>query len=252
MAKPKKILKIIAGIIIFFTLPTLLLFGFVYFKYDEDLPQGTKGAQAEQLATKMLDALDHDAYKNTSYIEWTFKKRHHFKWNKAKNTCEVYWKDYKVALDLNSPSASQVFQNEQKIEGKEAQELIEKAQSYFNNDSFWLVAPYKVFDTGTQRSLVPLENGSQGLLVTYTSGGDTPGDSYLWTLDPKGIPQSFKMWVKIIPLGGLEASWEGWQVMDSGAKLPTMHQIGPFNLGMGAVKGFNATIEHSNQPNNAF
>lgn len=230
MAKPKKILKIIAGIIIFFTLPTLLLFGFVYFKYDEDLPQGTKGAQAEQLATKMLDALDHDAYKNTSYIEWTFKKRHHFKWNKAKNTCEVYWKDYKVALDLNSPSASQVFQNEQKIEGKEAQELIEKAQSYFNNDSFWVVAPYKVFDAGTERRVVTLDNGSEALLVTYTSGGTTPGDSYLWHLEDSGKPKSFQMWVDILPIGGLEASWSDWTTTDSGAHLPTFHKFLVFGI----------------------
>ncbi|MCK0124571.1 hypothetical protein MWU76_09170 [Gelidibacter sp. F2691] len=230
MAKPKKILKIIAGIIIFFTLPTLLLFGFVYFKYDEDLPQGTKGAPAEQLATKMLDALDHDAYKNTSYIEWTFKKRHHFKWNKAKNTCEVYWKDYKVALDLNSPSASQVFQNEQKIEGKEAQELIEKAQSYFNNDSFWVVAPYKVFDAGTERRVVTLDNGSEALLVTYTSGGTTPGDSYLWHLEDSGKPKSFQMWVDILPIGGLEASWSDWTTTDSGAHLPTFHKFLVFGI----------------------
>jgi len=230
MAKPKKILKIIAGIVIFFTLPTLLLFGFVYFKYDEDVPQSTKGAQAEQLATKMLDALDHDAYKNTSYIEWTFKKRHHFKWNKAKNTCEVYWKDYKVALDLNSPSASQVFQNEQKIEGKEAQELIEKAQSYFNNDSFWVVAPYKVFDSGTERSVVTLEDGAEALLVTYTFGGTTPGDSYLWHLDDSGRPKSFQMWVDILPIGGLEASWTDWSTTDSGAHLPTFHKFLIFGI----------------------
>lgn len=230
MTKPKKILKIIAGIIIFFTLPTLLLFGFVYFKYNEDLPQGTKGAQAEQLATKMLEALDHDAYKNTSYIEWTFKKRHHFKWNKAKNTCEVYWKDYKVALDLNSPSASQVFQNEQKIEGKEAQELIEKALSYFNNDSFWVVAPYKVFDAGTERRVVTLDNGSEALLVTYTSGGTTPGDSYLWHLEDSGKPKSFQMWVDILPIGGLEASWSDWTTTDSGAHLPTFHKFLVFGI----------------------
>ena len=225
MASPKKILKIVAGVIVFFTLPALLLFGFVYFKYNEDLPTGIEGAQAEHLANKMLNALDHEAYKNTNYLEWTFTKRHHFKWNKAENTCEVYWKAYKVYLDLNDTSKSEAFKNDLKIEDGSSKALIEKALAYFNNDSFWLVAPYKVFDPGTTRRLVTLENGSEALLVTYSSGGTTPGDSYLWHLDASGKPTSFQMWVEILPIDGLEASWSDWTTTESGAQLPTFHKF---------------------------
>ena len=109
----------------------------------------------------------------------------------------------------------------------------------FNNDSFWLVAPYKIFDEGTERSLVSLEDGSQALLVTYTSGGSTPGDSYLWLLNENEIPYAYKMWVKIIPVGGVEASWDHWTKMESGAYLPKSHKMGPITLSMGDVRGFN-------------
>lgn len=230
MASPKKVLKIIAGTIIFFTLPTLLLFGFVYFKYNEDLPTGIKGDQAEQLASKMLKALDHEAYKNTNYLEWTFKRSHHFKWNKAENTCEVYWKAIRVDLDLDDPSKNQAFKNELKVEDGSSKKLIEKAITYFNNDSFWLVAPYKVFDAGTERRLVTLENGTEALLVTYTSGGTTPGDSYLWHLDASGKPTSFQMWVDILPIDGLEASWNDWATTESGAQLPIFHKFMVFGI----------------------
>ncbi|MGV8814971.1 MAG: hypothetical protein ACOH2D_12775 [Gelidibacter sp.] len=225
MASPKKILKIVAGVIVFFTLPTLFLFGILYFKYNEELPTGIEGPQAEQLATKMLNALDYEAYKNTDYIEWTFNKRHHYKWNKAENTCEVFWKAYKINLDLNDTSKSEAFQNDIKVEGNSSKELIEKAIVYFNNDSFWLVAPYKVFDSGTQRSLVTLENGQEALLVTYSCGGTTPGDSYLWHLDASGKPTSFQMWVNILPINGLEATWSDWTTTESGAQLPTFHKF---------------------------
>ncbi|RLJ60898.1 hypothetical protein CLV86_2747 [Lacinutrix venerupis] len=221
---PKRILKIIIGVIVFFTLPTLLLYGFLYFKYNEALPVG-KEAGSETLALKMLNALNYEAYKSTDYIEWTFKKRHHFKWNKAENTCEVYWKNYKVNLDLNDSSKSEVFKNDTKTEGENSKELIEKAISYFNNDSFWLVAPYKVFDDGTQRTIVTLENGEEALLVTYNSGGSTPGDSYLWHLDNTGKPKSFQMWTSILPIDGLEATWNDWTTTKTGAMLPTFHKF---------------------------
>ncbi|WAC02198.1 VWA domain-containing protein [Lacinutrix neustonica] len=221
----KRILKISIGIIIFFTLPTVLLYGFLYFKYNEALPVGTQGKEADALAVKMLNALDYDAYKATDYIEWTFKKRHHYKWNKTKNTCEVYWKNYKVLLDLNKQSESVAFQDDIKIESEKQQQTIQKAINYFNNDSFWLVAPYKVFDTGVERTLITLNDDEKALLITYTSGGSTPGDSYLWHLEETGRPTSFQMWVDILPINGLEATWSDWTTTSTGAILPTFHKL---------------------------
>ncbi|MFK7832710.1 MAG: hypothetical protein AB8B52_05500 [Winogradskyella sp.] len=240
MAKPsklKKILKIIGGIIVFFTLPTLLLFGFMYLKYNEDLPTGIQGEQADQLATKMLQALNEDAYLNTDYLEWTFKGNHHYKWYKSDRKCEVYWDHFTVILDFENSNNSSVFVAEQAYDGIEKQKYIQKAQSYFNNDSFWLVAPYKVFDSGTERRLVTTEGRKEALLVTYTSGGSTPGDSYLWHLDTEGKPQSFQMWVAILPIKGLEATWENWITTDSGAQLPTFHKLLFLGIEMGDVKG---------------
>ena len=232
-----KIIKLILGIVIFFTLPSLLFFGFVYFKYNEDLPTGIQGEQADALANKMLNALDYEAYKNTNYIEWTFKNKHHYSWDKANNTCEVYWKQNKVILDLNDTTKSKVYIHSFKNESDMAKELIEKATSYFFNDSFWLVAPYKVFDDGVERRLVITEDKKEALLVSYTSGGITPGDSYLWLLEDHGKPKSFKMWTSILPIGGLEASWSNWVTTESGAQLPNFHKLLFLGLEFDDVKG---------------
>jgi len=235
--KYKKILKITAGIIVFITLPSLLFFGYLYFKYDEELPHGNQGVEAEILAVKMLDALNYEAYKKTNYIEWTFKNRHHYKWEKDKNICAVYWKDYKVILHLNDLNQSKVYVHSFIVKGEIEKELLKKAVDYFNNDSFWLVAPYKLYDKGTERRLIKLESGDEALLVTYTSGGSTPGDSFLWKLDDKGKPMSFKMWASSLPLKGIEASWNDWITTKSGAQLPSFHKILFLGLEMGEVKG---------------
>lgn len=245
MSKPskiKRILKIIGGTIIFFTLPTLLLYGFMYLKYNEDLPKGEQGLKADELASKMLNALDEEAYYNTDYLEWTFKDRHHYKWYKSNNTCEVYWDDFTVLLDFDSESNSKVYVAEQEYNGIEKQDYINKAVKYFNNDSFWLVAPYKIFDSGAQRRIVITEDNKEALLVTYTSGGTTPGDSYLWHLDEIGMPKSFQMWVDILPIDGLEATWENWTTTESGAKIPTFHKFLLFGIDIKGIKGLKVEL----------
>jgi hypothetical protein len=233
----KKTLKIITGVVVLITLPSLLFLGYLYFKYDEELPFGKKGAEAETLAVNMLDALNYDAYKKTNYLEWTFKNKHHYKWQKDKNICTVYWKDYKVVLNLNDNENSKVYVHNFNIKNDLSKELLDKAISYFNNDSFWLVAPYKIYDIGTERRLVNLENGNKALLVTYTLGGTTPGDSYLWKFNNEGLPVSFKMWTSILPLKGIEASWSDWMTTKSGAQLPSFHKLLFFGIDMGDVKG---------------
>ena len=235
--KSKKIFKIITGAVIFLTLPSLLFFGYVFFKYNEDVPIGEQSKQADALAKNMLKSLNFEAYQNTNYIEWTFKKRHHYEWKKDKGVCNVYWKEYKVNLNLNDPQQSKVYVHNFKIEGENASELIKTAVKYFNNDSFWLVAPYKVFDEGAKRSLVKDKNGNDALLVTYEKGGVTPGDSYLWQFDSEGKPTSFKMWTSLLPIDGLEASWSHWTATESGAILPTFHSIFFMGLEISNIKG---------------
>jgi len=231
----KKIGKILLGVLLLlFTLGAIL-----YAIYNEPLPRGIQSQNADALAMKMLTSLNYKAYKDTRFLEWSFANgKHHYRWDKEVDTVLVAWNDYEVHLNLKAPSKSSVTKNKVSLEDEEKGRLIEKAISFFNNDSFWLVAPYKIFDSGTERSIVCLEEGSQELLVTYTSGGNTPGDSYLWKLQPNGFPISFKMWVSIIPIGGIEASWDEWQVMESGAFLPSQHSIGPIPLDMGDVRGY--------------
>lgn len=232
----KKLLKII-GVI---ALVIVIAFGTLYAIYNESLPEGRSGPEADALAEKMLKSLNHEQYKNTRFIEWSFRNGSHFyKWDRQSKKVEVQWDEFRVNLDLIAPDSSIGYKNGVRLSPNENEDTVEKALELFNNDSFWLVAPYKVFDQGTQRQVVTFEDGSDGLLVTFNSGGTTPGDSYLWILQPSGFPKSFKIWAKIIPIGGVEATWDEWLVTDSGAFLPKTHEMGPLELSMGDVKGYN-------------
>lgn len=229
----KKLFKILGILIIL----AFISYGVLYYLYNKPIPTGESGPEADALAYRMLDALNYKNFNNTKILEWSFRGDHHYKWDKEKEIVTVTWDNTILHLDLITPQSSIAEVNNVKTNYEETQDLIEKAQNYFNNDSFWLVAPFKVFDRGTERYLVDMEDGSEALLVTYTQGGDTPGDSYLWIIEPSGRPKSFKLWTKIIPIGGVEASWEEWIETESGVILPTLHKLGPFSISMGDVKG---------------
>ncbi len=221
----KKIAKSLGKLILGILVTLLIVFVIVYITYNEPLPQGKKGDAADAMATKMLTALNYDAYKNTRYIRWSFRGAHHYVWDKDQYKVDVSWDDIKVNLNLKQLNTSTVTVNGNTITTDEASEYIGTALAYFHNDSFWVVAPYKVFDEGVTRSIAKNEAGEEGLLITYTSGGTTPGDSYLWFLDENGRPKGYQMWVDIIPIGGLYASWDNWQTMESGIPLSTLHTL---------------------------
>ena len=228
--------KILKGIGIFLAL-IFIVGAIFYITKNESLPTGIKGEKAEALATKMKKALNYDAYNNAEVLEWSFRNAHFYKWHKQENIVEVSWDENKVILNTKNPSISEVFVSGTKTGN---QDLIQTATDYFNNDSFWLVAPFKIFDAGVERSIVK-HNDKDALLITYTSGGSTPGDSYLWILNENGFPTSYKMWTSIIPIGGIEASWSDWKKTKAGFQLPTKHKMSLFGmeLNMGNVKASN-------------
>jgi len=154
-----KILKKIGKILLGLLLSLVIIFSVVYFLYNEKLPKAEMSVEADLLAQKMLKAVHHDSYEKTQYIEWSFAGRHHYKWNKQRKLVEVKWDDKIVQLNLQSPDSSSVKVSNSEVSGSARSEIIEQAIAHFNNDSFWLVAPHKVFDPGTERGVVALANG---------------------------------------------------------------------------------------------
>lgn len=199
-----------------------------YLIFDESLPSGKTGAKAEALTDKMLAAVGKESWDAIPYVTWTFKGSNHYLWDKRNHRAEIKWDDFIVKMNLDNQEGI-ARRGGQVLEGKEKQDALDQGWAKWANDSFWLNAPAKVRDAGTTRSVVKMSDDTDGLLVKYHSGGVTPGDSYLWALDESGLPLYFKMWVSIIPVGGMEATWSDWQDFD-GAKIATKHDLGSFTI----------------------
>ncbi|RZS93702.1 hypothetical protein [Aquimarina brevivitae] len=217
----KIILKTIkfAGFGILAIIVTLLI---TFLVLDEKIPSASPSADADQFARNIQEALNYQAYKRTDIISWTFRGKNSYQWNKSNQTVHAKIAKDSVFLNFSNPRKNKVLK---KQSNSSDDEIIENAIANFNNDSFWVVAPFKLFDPGTKRSIITNEGGTKELLVTYTSGGTTPGDSYLWRVDENYIPISYKMWVSIIPIGGLEVTWSDWTTMNSGAQFAKTRKV---------------------------
>ncbi len=215
----KKVLKIMGYIILALI---VLVVGAIFFMSEKE-PVGTNPAEADALAKKMLIATNHEAWDSTRFVSWEFMGVHNYLWDKKENVVQVNWGENEVVLNTKTMDAKVTVAGVA-VEGDKKEKLKNKAWGFFCNDSFWLNPISKAFDPGTERSLVTLKDGRKGLKVKYTGGGVTPGDSYVWILDENNKPIAWKMWVKIIPIGGIENTWEGWKELSTGALVSTVHK----------------------------
>ena len=200
------------------------------------LPFGKPGPTAEALAHRLVAAVDGDAWSRTGAVRWTFAGRQNHLWDRQRHWARVRWGEAVVQLDLDTRQGL-AWDRGEPASQSETPDLVEEAWKHWVNDAFWLNPVVKILDPGTERRLVPREDGADALLVTYASGGATPGDSYLWLPGADGLPRAWRMWVSIIPVGGLKATWEDWQTLATGARVATRHRILFYTLRLEDVAG---------------
>ena len=89
------------------------------------------------------------------------------------------------------------------------------AYERFINDSYWLLAPLKLFDPGVHRALVPdsADAETEVLLLSFENVGLTPGDRYWLRADASGRLVS---WTFLLKSGN-----EGHYRWEDYAELPT-------------------------------
>jgi hypothetical protein len=220
------------------------------YSINEKRPEATSGPEAEALAQKIYSAVNKQAWDSLEFIQWTFSGRNNYTWDKQRNLVEVEWKNHRVLLNPSNQTGLASLNGKQ-LSKVESTEWVEKAYSMFCNDGFWMNAFTKLHDPGTERGLHITEEGDSTLLVTYTTGGVTPGDAYLWKTNADGLPISYKMWVSIIPIGGLEFTWEDWDTLYNGALIARNHKSELLDVPITQIKS-GANLEALGKDSNLF
>ncbi len=232
-------MKILKWILI--VLAFLAAIGYIaYLIVDKPVPEGNKGPIAEELADQMLEAVNDSAWQKTAVAVWSLGGHKHI-WDKNRHYAKVSWDSYEVFVDLNNKIGKAIFKGKVINDSAATAKYVKDAYEFWANDSFWLNPITKIRDSGTERYYVETDNAAtEALLVKYSSGGVTPGDSYLYIVDKQTyLTQSVKMWVQIIPVGGVEFSWENWIKTETGALLATEHQ-GLMNINIHNIHTYRA------------
>lgn len=193
---------------------------------DEPRPEGTPGPEADALARRVMAAVEHEAWQKTGAVAWTFAGRHRHLWDRERQYIRVAWDDVEVLADLTSKRGV-AHRGGQRLEAADAEDAVAAAIAFWANDAFWLNPIARFFDEGATRSVVKTEAGD-ALLISFGDVGHTPGDAYLWHLGPDGVPVRWQMWVSILPVGGLGATWAGWTTLPTGARISTEHTLAGF------------------------
>ena len=198
---------------------------------DKAVPIGQEGPAAEALTDQIEASINKAAWLETGIVMWTFAGGTHI-WDRSRQLHEYRRGGKRIQHSLENRSG-----RIERAEGWKSVEAGHRAEQQawdsWINDSFWLNPLVKLRDDGVSRQLVKEDQ----LLVSYSSGGNTPGDSYLWTVDNQGRPKHWALWVSIIPIGGLGCTWEDWIQLRTGAWIATTHNWGGWTLTLSDVDG---------------
>ncbi len=194
------------------------------------------GADPEPLAARVEAAIDLPAWQRTGAVRWTFAGRHRHLWDRQGSLAEVRWGETVARIRL-ADGQGEAFEAGRRLQGNAARNACAQAYGLWANDSFWLNPLEKLRDDGVTLGVAPVDDGDPGLLVSYASGGVTPGDAYLFDLGADGRPTQWRMWVQILPIGGVPTSWEGWETLATGAAVATQHHMGGIALELTEVEG---------------
>jgi hypothetical protein len=148
-------------------------------------------AEAIEIADKVMTAMGgRKAWDDTQYIQWTFFGRRTHTWDKHNKVVSIVVPDQKLNYRLNMTDMSgEVTRDGISYEEKDSLDFyLDQAHKMWINDSYWLVMPFKLKDSGVSLKYIGQDttlSGAQSdiLELTFAEVGVTPDNKYLVYVD---------------------------------------------------------------------
>ncbi len=142
-------------------------------------------AKAITIADEVMEAMGgREAWDNTRHICWNFFGRRELMWDKWTGDVRIDMGETTFLININDEKGK-VFQKgmEMKVSADSLQTLVNRGKSIWINDSYWLVMPYKLKDSGVTLTYAGEEATQDGrmadkLKLTFEGVGRTPQNMY--------------------------------------------------------------------------
>ena len=147
---------------------------------------------AIQLADSIMHAMGgRENWDKTRFISWTFFGRRDLVWDKHNGRVRIDSKSDSTTylVNINTGEGRVKIKGTEITEPDSLRKLVDKAKSMWINDSYWLVMPFKLKDSGVTIKYMG-EDTLQGntfntLVLTFKEVGVTPQNKYKLYVDIK-------------------------------------------------------------------
>jgi pyrroloquinoline quinone biosynthesis protein B len=182
-------------------------------------------AKAIKIADAVMEKMGgRRAWDRTRYVRWSFFDRRQHVWDKHAGRVRLErkgprsGKHYVRIIDLNTGTGRAWREGEEVTAPGELAAMIASGVSEWINDSYWLVMPYKLKDTGvTLRSLGRGETqdgrAADVLELTFTDVGDSPQNKYhIWVGTDSGLVEQWAYFADAADAEpGFVCPWRDWK-----------------------------------------
>ena len=148
--------------------------------------------KAIQIADDVMKAMGgRYAWDMTRYIRWTFFGKRALLWDKTKERVRIDFVDQPLRIRLNlKDMTGRVWKDGMEMtQADSVKKYLTRGKSIWINDSYWLVMPFKLKDSGVTLKYVGKKNNyinaeCDVLEMTYNQVGDTPDNKYHIYVNP--------------------------------------------------------------------
>jgi hypothetical protein len=180
--------------------------------------------RAMELADRTMEAMGgREAWDAVRVIGWTIFKRAHV-WDKWTGDYRLEADSTLVIMNVHTKRGRVWEKGIEITDAPKRDEVLKEAMSVWINDSYWLVMPYKLKDTGVTLHYMgeqKTEDGraAEAIQLTFAGVGDTPENKYLvWIDRESGLvtqwayfekasdaePKFTRPWTSWTPVGGIK------------------------------------------------
>lgn len=152
----------------------------------EDFNAAASDSVAIALADKVMEAMGgRENWDDTRYLAWNFFGNRHLIWDKHTGDVRISYPNETLEIIVNiNDMTGKVKKNGEDIQHPDSlQKYLTQGKNTWINDSYWLVMPYKLKDSGVTlnylgEDMTDSDDSAYVLSLTFENVGETPQNMY--------------------------------------------------------------------------